>query len=140
LASGKAQEIVIQKERGRLTEEDVDRMVTEAETFAAEDAAARLRIDALNELSSYVFGLRSQVEDKDGLGGKLGVRDKQSMRDVLSAAATWIDSHGAAASAEDITDRRLAEVQAAVNPITTALYADSGHSASGQTPQAHDEL
>jgi heat shock protein 5 len=139
IISGRTQEIVIQNERGRLSPDEVDRMVAEAEAFAAEDAAARLRIDALNELSSYVFGLKSQTEDTNGLGGKLGERDKQTLRETLATAVTWIDGHGGAATSEEIYDR-LAEVRAVVNPITTALYADAGDSGSEEIPYAHDEL
>jgi molecular chaperone DnaK (HSP70) len=69
--SGKSQQITIENNKGRLTQEEIERMVREAEEFASEDDAQRKRVEALNSLSAFVFGLKTQLADQEGLGGKV---------------------------------------------------------------------
>lgn len=118
-------------------------MVQEAEEFAAEDEAQRKRIEALNSLSAYVFGLKGQLGDQEGLGGKLSDDDKKSILATLKEATDWIDENGSEASTDDI-EEKLAEIQTAINPITSKIYADSsagGQDWDAQEPFAdHDEL
>jgi len=64
---------IIKNEKGRLGQEEIDRMVREAEQFASEDKAQRKKIEALNSLSSFVYGLKSQVGDQEGLGGGMNI-------------------------------------------------------------------
>jgi heat shock protein 5 len=112
-------------------------MIAEAEAFSADDAAARLRVDTLNGLSTYVYGLRAQIGDEAGLGGKLGERDKRAMRDAAEATVAWADMHGTDATTDEI-EARLAELRAVVDPITTALYASGGDATDGE--HVRDEL
>lgn len=140
--TGKSESITITNEKGRLSQEDIDRMVAEAEEFAAEDEAQKKRIEALNSLSSYVYGLKTQVNDADGLGGKLDDEDKKTLLDMVKETAEWIDENGATASAEDLEDK-LQEAQNVANPITAKLY--GGGSSSATEPEdsdydLHDEL
>jgi endoplasmic reticulum chaperone BiP len=118
-------------------------MVKEAEDFASEDEAQRKRVEALNSLSSFVYGLKSQVTDSDGLGGKLDDADKKTILAAVKEATEWVESNGQSASAEDL-EEKLAEVQAIVNPITSKLYA-GGESSAGPDDEedpirSHDEL
>lgn len=154
--SGKSEEITIKNEKGRLSQEEIDRMVADAEKFAAEDEAQRKRIEALNSLSSFVYGLKNQVSDSDGLGGKLDDDDKKTILDAVKEATEWIDENGSSASVEDLEEKLagkynrilaflmliiFAEVQGVVNPITTKLY--SGGAASSDEEDSghdHDEL
>ena len=89
--TGKSESITITNEKGRLTQEEIDRMVAEAEEFAAEDEAQKKRIEALNSLSSYVYGLKSQLGDTEGLGGKLNADDKKTLLDTIKEVTEWID-------------------------------------------------
>jgi endoplasmic reticulum chaperone BiP len=117
-------------------------MVQEAEKFAAEDEAQRKRIEALNSLSSFVYGLKTQVNDQEGMGGKISADDKKKLLDIVKETTDWIDSHGQSASAEDL-EEKLAEVQGTVNPITAKLYNSGGSSdpeAEAEMNRNHDEL
>jgi len=139
--TGKSESITITNEKGRLSQEDIDRMVAEAEEFAAEDEAQKKRIEALNSLSSYVYGLKTQVNDADGLGGKLDDDDKKTLLDMVKETTEWIDDNGATASAEDL-EEKLQEAQNVANPITAKLY---GAGSSATEPEdsdydLHDEL
>ncbi|ESK85627.1 hsp70 chaperone [Moniliophthora roreri MCA 2997] len=139
--TGKSESITITNEKGRLSQEEIDRMVAEAEQFAAEDEAQRKRIEALNSLSSFVYGLRTQVTDSEGMGGKLSDEDKKTILDAVKEATSWIDENGQTASVEDL-EEKLAEVQGVVNPITTKLYSSGGASSDDDDGplRDHDEL
>jgi len=144
--TGKSESITITNEKGRLSKDDIERMIREAEEFASEDEAARKRIEALNALSSFVYGLKTQIGDQDGLGGKIGDEDRKTLLALTKETTEWIDSEGQTASAESL-EEKLAEVQAVVNPITSKLYEDAGPGGYGpgegdeQEPfRSHDEL
>ncbi|KIO27786.1 hypothetical protein M407DRAFT_243248 [Tulasnella calospora MUT 4182] len=132
--TGKSESIQITNSKGRLSEEDIERMVKEAEEFAAEDEANRKKIEALNGLQNYVWSMKSQVSDAEGLGGKLSEEDKKTILAAVKEAGDWVESEGSTADA-DAFEEKLAEIQAIVNPITSKLY-ESG----GDDHASHDEL
>ncbi|KAI0743771.1 heat shock protein 70 [Daedaleopsis nitida] len=138
--TGKSESVTISNVLGRLSGEEVDRMIQEAEEFAAEDAANKRRIEALHELSTFVWQLKSQVSDPEGLGGRLSTGDKGTIRDELKSVDEWIDEYGRSATAEEIEERR-ADVQAIVSPITTRLYQSAGAGGDAEPePYHHIEL
>jgi len=139
--TGKSESITITNEKGRLTQEEIDRMVAEAEQFAADDEAQKKRIEALNTLSSYVYGLKSQLGDSEGLGGKLDDDDKKQLLDTIKETTDWIDSEGQSASADDL-EEKLQEIQNIANPITAKLYSGSSTSpdSDDNDEHVHDEL
>ncbi|KAJ7840745.1 heat shock protein 70 family [Mycena leptocephala] len=140
--TGKSESITITNEKGRLTQEEIDRMVAEAEQFASEDEAQRKRIESLNSLSSFVYGLKTQLGDQEGLGGKVSDEDKKTILAAVKDTTDWIDENGATAGVEDL-EEKLAEIQTIVNPITSKLYANSGApggSSDDDFEMDHDEL
>lgn len=122
-----------------MSEEEIERMVREAEEFASEDEVQRKRIEAINSLSSFVYGVRTQVNDQDGLGGKIDDDDKQTLLNTVRETQSLIDAEGASATLEEL-EEKLMEIQAVVNPITSKLY-QSGADDDDQEPfMSHDEL
>lgn len=103
--SGKSESITITNEKGRLTQEEIDRMVAEAEQFASEDEAQRKRIESLNSLSSFVYGLKTQLGDQEGLGGKVSDEDKKTILAAVKDTTDWIDENGATAGVEDLEEK-----------------------------------
>src|SRR5882762_6105968 len=93
-SSGKSESITITNEKGRLSQEDINRMVAEAEKFASEDEAQRKRIEALNSLSSFVYGFKNQLSDQEGLGSKISDGDKTSLLATIKGTTEWIDENG----------------------------------------------
>ena len=93
LSSGKSESITITNKKGRLSKEDIERMVQEAGEFASEDEAQRKRIEALNALSSFVYGLKGQLSDQEGLGAR---KSKMPIRET-----DWIDENGQTASSRE---------------------------------------
>ncbi|CED85068.1 heat shock protein 70 [Phaffia rhodozyma] len=131
--TGKENSITIKNDRDRLSAEDIDRMVKEAEEYADEDAAIKKKIEALNGVQNYVYGLKSQLADKEGLGGKISGSDKKEIESAISEATSWLESESASATVEEL-EEKLAEIQAIVNPISAKLYGGD------EQPYSHDEL
>ncbi len=79
------------------------------------DRLQRERIESLNKFSSFVYGLKGQVNDQDGLGGKLDTSDKQTLKDLLEDGIAWIDDNGATASTEDLEEKMAGRSNCAQN-------------------------
>jgi endoplasmic reticulum chaperone BiP len=84
--TGKSESITITNDKGRLSQEEIDRMVQEAEKYADEDKATKERIEARNGLENYAFSLKNQVNDEEGLGGKIDDDDKETVSLTLVKA------------------------------------------------------
>ncbi|KAI3907008.1 hypothetical protein MKW92_033113, partial [Papaver armeniacum] len=143
-ASGRAEKITITNEKGRLSQEEIDRMVKEAEDFAEEDKKVKEKIDARNSMESYVYNMKTQINDKDKLADKLESDEKEKIEAAVKEALEWLDENQSAEK-EDY-DEKLKEVEAVCNPIITAVYQRSGGApGAGSTDDEedkddHDEL
>jgi heat shock protein 5 len=138
--TGKSESITITNDKGRLSEEEIERMVKEAEQFAEEDKALKEKIEAKNNLENYLYTVKTQVTDENQLGSKIEAADKEKILAAIKETTEWFDKTVATASKEDI-EEKLAQVQAVVNPITSKLYGAGGSGAGGaEEPKDHDEL
>ena len=77
--TGKSESITITNDKGRLSADEIERMVAEAEKYAEEDKEIRKKIESRNGLENYAFSLKNQVNDESGLGGKIDEEDKDSV-------------------------------------------------------------
>jgi len=119
--TGKAEKITITAEKGRLSEEDIERMVREAEQYAEEDKNVKERIDARNGLESYVYNLKNQLEDdENGLADKISSEDKKELQDMIDEALDWIEKNPDAEKEE--YDEKQKEVENVANPIMRNMY------------------
>ena len=84
--SGSKNEITISNDSGRLSKEDIERMLREAEEFAEQDKVAKDRIDSKNALESYIYKMKSEVDDKEKLADKLSEEDKNVIREAVKDA------------------------------------------------------
>lgn len=75
--TGKKEKITITNDKGRLTQEEIDRMVAEAEEYAEQDKAVKAKIDARNKLETYCYNMKQTLSDK--LGDKLEEDDKETV-------------------------------------------------------------
>jgi heat shock protein 5 len=140
-AGGKMESITISNDKGRLSKEDIERMVAEAEQFADEDAATRERIEARNGLENYAFSLKNQLADDEGLGGKIESDDKKTIQDAIKETLDWLEENGQTANKEDLEEQKE-KLSAVANPITSKLYGGAGGAGSDSAGDAydHDEL
>ncbi|KAI8842191.1 heat shock 70 kDa protein [Chytriomyces cf. hyalinus JEL632] len=136
--TGKSESITITNDKGRLTDEEIQRMVDEAELFAEEDRILKDKIESKNTFENYVYQIKQQVSDEDKLGGKISEVDKQTILDAIKEANEWLDSNASTATKEDI-DEQKSELETVVNPITSKLYGGAG-GGDGEDVSDHDEL
>merc|ERR1719311_1214205 len=128
--TGKAESITITAEKGRLSEEDIERMVQEAEEFAEEDKKVKARIDAKNGLEGYLYNLKNTLEDDEkGLADKLSEEDKEELDNTINDALDWLDENPEA-EAEEFEDKQK-EVEQIANPIMRELYQSAGGGGGG---------
>ncbi|KAK9379199.1 heat shock protein 70 family [Kockiozyma suomiensis] len=123
--TGKSESITITNDKGRLTKEEIDRMVEEAEMYAEQDAELREKIEARNSLENYAASLRNQVNDESetGLGSKIDEEDKETLVEAVKEVIDWIEENAATATKDDFDEQREKLSQVAY-PITQKLYGD----------------
>ncbi|XP_021074091.1 heat shock 70 kDa protein 1A [Mus pahari] len=127
-STGKANKITITNDKGRLSKEEIERMVQEAERYKAEDEVQRDRVAAKNALESYAFNMKSAVED-EGLKGKLSEADKKKVLDKCQEVISWLDSNTLADKEEFVHKRE--ELERVCSPIISGLYQGAGASGAG---------
>ena len=132
--TGKKNNITITNDKGRLSKEEVERMVADAEKYKAEDDAQKARVDAKNGLEGYVFNLRNTLSDEN-IGGKLAAADKEAIQKVVDSTIAWMDSNHQVLDKE-VYEKKQKEVEAVVNPIMTKMYQQAG--AAGGMPAGFD--
>jgi len=119
--TGKAEKITITAEKGRLSEEDIERMVREAEEFAEEDKKVKERIDARNGLESFLYNLKNTLDDDEkGLADKVSAEDKKELTDAIDEVLDWLEENPEAEK-EDY-DEKQKEIEAISNPIMREMY------------------
>jgi len=140
--TGKAEKITITAEKGRLSQEDIDRMVREAEEFADEDKAQRDTIDARNSLEGYAYNMKNSINDDEKLGDKISAEDKETIEEAVKETLDWLDDNREAD--KDALAEKQKELEGICNPIVSKLYQQAG-GAGGAAPEEdefpeHDEL
>ena len=140
--TGKSESITITNDKGRLSQDDIDRMVAEAEQYAEEDKLTREKIEARNGLENYAFNLKNQANDEEGLGGKIDEEDKETLLEAVKEATDWLEENAATADKEDFEEQRE-KLSNVAYPITSKLYSGAGGMpdyGDDDEPSAHDEL
>jgi L1 cell adhesion molecule like protein len=116
-STGKANKITITNDKERLSKDEIDRLVAEAERFKADDESNKARVEAKNGLENYLYQVKASVSgDASGAGGGLTDSDRKEVEGVADEALTWLDAHGTTASKEEL-DSKQKEVEAAVRPV-----------------------
>ncbi|PQQ06466.1 78 kDa glucose-regulated protein precursor [Prunus yedoensis var. nudiflora] len=136
-AAKKSQSITITNDKGRLSQEEIERMVKEAEEFAEEDNKVREKIDARNKLETYIYSMKSTINDKDKLADKIDSDDKEKIESTLKEALEWLDDNQNAD--KDDFDEKLKEVEAVCNPVIKQVREKSGGASSADS-QDEEEL
>jgi len=134
--TGKSNSVTITNDSSRLTPEQVERMVKEAEEYAAQDEELRKKVESSNQFESFLSGLKSQVNDQEGLGAKLDSGDKKTILAEIKKGQDWLEGEGKSASTEEIDEKRE-EIQAVISPITAKIYQQGG---GDEEPRPRDEL
>merc|ERR1712196_594019 len=108
----------ITAEKGRLSEDEIERMVQEAEQFAEEDKKVKERIDARNGLESYLYNLKNTLDDDEkGVADNISAEDKKELQDLIDENPE---------SDKEDYDEKMKEVEQIANPIMRNVYAGAG--------------
>lgn len=91
-SSGRESKITIRNDKGRLSKEQIDQMVTDAETFKRDDEIQRERITAKNALESYCYNMKSSIEDEK-VASKLSADDLKLIKDTIQSTLSWVDTN-----------------------------------------------
>jgi len=117
-STGREQKITITNDKGRMSADEIERLVQEAERYKSEDEANRARVEAKNALENYAFQVRNSINDEK-LAGKLSESDKSTVNDAVSRTTSWLDSNQSAEK-EEFEEKRK-ELENIVLPILQKL-------------------
>ena len=132
-SSGKNQKITITNEKGRLSKEEIERMVAEAEKFREEDTKNAEKVEAKNSLESMVYNCRNTVNDDKT---KISPEDKELTLNAVKEAEEWLSSNPDASKEE--YDAKVKELEKVFHPIMQKVYAEGGGGAAGGMPGMAD--
>jgi len=138
--TGNKNKITITNDHNRLSPEDIERMINDAEKFADDDKKVKETVEARNEIESYAYSLKNQIGDKEKLGGKLSDDENELIEKAVDDTISWLDANKDA-SAEELKERKK-ELENKVQPIISKLYAGGAPPPTdGQgSPDDKDEL
>jgi L1 cell adhesion molecule like protein len=122
-STGKEQKITIKNDKGRMTDEEIERLVAEAERYKAEDDSNRARVDAKNSLENYAYQMRNTMNDEK-MADKVPADDKTKIDAAISETTTWLDANQNAEKEE--FEAKQKELEAIVTPILQALGGGAG--------------
>jgi L1 cell adhesion molecule like protein len=122
-STGKSNQITITNEKGRLSQSEIDRMVSEAEKYAAEDEANKKKIEAKNGLENYCYSMRNTLQEEK-LQDKFEGDDKDKIEKAVQEALDWLDRNQMAEC--DEFEAKQKEIEGVVNPIMMKVYQGAG--------------
>jgi len=128
-STGKSNKITIANEKGRLSKEDIDRMIAEAEKYKDEDEKRRKVVDAKNQLESYIVNWNSTLSE-DKFKAAISEEDLKTVQDKLEEGRSWLDANPDSELPDQYNDK-LKELEGVINPIATKVYQSMGPDASG---------
>jgi heat shock protein 1/8 len=121
--TGKSSRITITNDKGRLSKEEIERMVSDAEKYKKEDEEAAARITAKNGLESYAYNLRNSTQDEK-LASKFEADDKEKLDKAITDTISWLDASQEGSKEE--YEEKQKELEAVANPIMQRLYGAAG--------------
>jgi len=130
-STGKENKITITNDKGRLSKEDIEKMVNDAEKYKAEDDSQREKISAKNGLESYCFNIKSTLEE-DKIKDKVSASNRKLIGDKCDETIKWLDANQTAE--KDEYEDKQKELEGIFNPIIQDLYAQAGGPPGGEMP------
>jgi len=124
--TGNKQKITITNDKGRLSKDDIEKMIKDADKFKEDDAKNKERIEAKNELENFVYNMRNTISNEQV---KLSNADKKKIEDTIDKTLKWVDGN-ADATAEQYK-KKLEEITKVSNPIIQSMYQKMGGATGG---------
>ena len=126
--TGKREKITITNDKGRLSKDEIERMVQEAEKYKSEDEEHKKRVEARNALENYAYNMRNTVKD-EAVASKLPAEDKATLEKEVDATVEWLDSNQLAEVEE--LEHKLKELEGVCGPIISKMYGAGAGGAPG---------
>jgi heat shock protein 1/8 len=133
--TGQKNKITITNDKGRLSKDDIEKMVQDAEKYKSEDEEHRKKIESKNSLENYAYNMRNTIRDEK-VAGNLDPADKKKIEDSIEAAIEWLDQNQLAES--DEFDDKMKELEGICNPIIARMYQGGASAAGGPSPSYED--
>jgi len=131
-ANNKTEKITIHNDKGRLTKEEIERMVKEAESFAEDDNKMKEKIESHNGLESYIYALKANFLDKPEVMEKFaGDKAVDDLKTKIESVLTWLSDNKESSKQECEAKRK--EIEALAAPLMTRLYSDAHGASTGPT-------
>ncbi|RXI08963.1 hypothetical protein DVH24_023107 [Malus domestica] len=121
--TGQKNKITITNDKGRLSKEEIEKMVQEAEKYKSEDEEHKKKVEAKNALENYAYNMRNTIKD-DKIASKLDAADKKKIEDTIDQAIQWLDGNQLA-EADEFEDK-MKELEGICNPIIAKMYQGAG--------------
>jgi len=134
-AGGRSNKITITNDKGRLSKEDIERMVNEAEKYKGEDEKNREKIEAKNGLENYAYSLKNALTDEK-LKDKFSSEDKEKLEKEIQATVSWLEHNQTAGKEEFETKQK--DLESVAMPIMQKLYGGMGGGMPGGMPEGFD--
>ena len=117
--TGQKNKITITNDKGRLSKDEIEKMVQEAKKYKSEDEEHKKKVEAKNSLENYAYNMRDTIQDEK-IASKLPAADKKKIEDAISAAISWLDSNQLAEA--DEFDDKMKELEGICNSIIAKMY------------------
>ncbi|CAI5460663.1 unnamed protein product [Closterium sp. Yama58-4] len=126
--TGHKNKITITNDKGRLSKEDIERLVQEAERYKEEDEQVKKKVEAKNALENYTYNIRNTIRDEN-VGSKLPAGDKKKVEDAVTSTVEWLD-HNQLAEVDEFEDKQK-ELEGMCSPIFSRMYQQGGGGPAG---------
>ena len=135
--SGKTEKITITNDKGRLSKEEIERMINDAQKFAEQDKIVKEKVDAKNSLDNYIHSMRNTINDKEKLSEKLSSSEKDTIKDALNQQQEWLDKNQDANKEE--FEEHLKTLEGVCNPIISKFYQQQGKQPGGSSDSSSSD-
>ena len=125
-ASGKSEKITITNDKGRLSKEEIEKMVQDAEKYKEDDEKYAKKIEVKNGLENYCYQMKEMVEKLEG-------EDKETVETKVSETLEWLDANQSAETEE--FEAKQKEISDVCTPIMVKMYAEEKKAEGGGEPE-----
>ncbi|KAG0590148.1 hypothetical protein M758_1G074300 [Ceratodon purpureus] len=129
--AGVKNKITITNDKGRLSKQDIEKMVQDAEKYKSEDEEVKKKVEAKNGLENYTYNLRNTIKDEK-IAGQLSSEDKQNIEHAVNETISWLDNNQLAEVEE--FEHKQKELENICNPIISRMYQGAGGAGAGPSP------
>tara|TARA_Y100001970_G_scaffold215428_1_gene263574 strand:+ start:7070 stop:8986 length:1917 start_codon:yes stop_codon:yes gene_type:complete len=135
-SSGKSEKIIVTNDKGRLTKEEIEKMVQEAEKYKEEDEIAQKQIESYNALETYMYQVKTTITEEK-IKNNLNEHDKNILNSEIGQLETWLDTNKQ--TSKEVIDKKLESFKAICEPIMSSLYSAASQDFKSQQENDHDD-